>query len=70
MDQALDGIMASAENAMYKDKAMNHTAVNKGIIDTLIDELHAKSPRKMHSIFVRECAPTSELLCNYPDRNK
>jgi len=55
MDQALDGIMASAENAMYKDKAMNHTAVNKGIIDTLIDELHAKSPReKMHSIFVRE----------------
>ncbi|NLL35591.1 MAG: diguanylate cyclase, partial [Clostridiales bacterium] len=55
MDQALDGIMASAENAMYKDKAMNRTAVNKGIIDTLIDELHAKSPReKMHSIFVRE----------------
>ena len=52
-DQLLDEIMASAENAMYKDKTMNRKSINKDIIDTIIETLHTKSPgEKQHSITV------------------
>lgn len=52
-DQALEEIIANAENAMYKDKTMNRKSVNKEIIDTIIDTLHSKSPReKQHSLEV------------------
>lgn len=52
-DQPLDEIMANAENAMYKDKTMNRKSNNIDIIDTIINTLHAKSPKeKQHSINV------------------
>ena len=54
-DQSLDGIMANAENAMYKDKTMNRKSINKGIIDTIIETLHTRNHReKLHSITVSE----------------
>lgn len=54
-DQSLEVIMSNAENEMYKDKTMNRKSVNKDIIDTLIETLHARSPReKQHSFAVSE----------------
>lgn len=54
-DQSLDETMAYAENAMYKDKAMNRKSTNKDIIDTIIETLHTKNPReKQHSVAVSE----------------
>lgn len=53
--QSLDEVMANAENAMYKDKTMNRKSINKDIIDTIIETLHARNPReKQHSIMVSE----------------
>lgn len=54
-DQALDDIMANAENAMYKDKIMNRNSNNKEIINTIIETLHARnSGEKRHSAAVSE----------------
>lgn len=57
-EQSLEEIMANAENAMYKNKTMNRKTVNKGIIDTLIETLHSRSPREK-----RHSAAVSELCC-------
>jgi diguanylate cyclase (GGDEF)-like protein/PAS domain S-box-containing protein len=52
-EQSLEEIIANAENAMYKDKTMNRKSINKDIIDTIVETLHAKSPlEKQHSINV------------------
>jgi len=63
-DQLMDDIMANAENAMYKDKTMNRKSINKDIIDTIIETLHAKnSKEKQHSITVGElCSDVGSLL--------
>ena len=54
-DQKLAEVMADAENAMYKDKIMNRKAINKDIVDTIVNALHAKSEReKQHSIVTSE----------------
>jgi diguanylate cyclase (GGDEF)-like protein/PAS domain S-box-containing protein/putative nucleotidyltransferase with HDIG domain len=54
-DESLEEIMASAENAMYKDKTINRSSNYKDIIDTIIETLHARSPReKQHSMTVSE----------------
>jgi len=68
IDEPLEEIMANAENAMYKDKTMNRKAVNKDIIDTIVDTLHSRSPReKQHSIAVSKlCARVGSLL-NLPE---
>lgn len=55
LHQTLDEVMANAEDAMYKDKTMNRTVINKDIIDTLIGTLHARNPReRRHSAAVSE----------------
>lgn len=55
IDESLKKTIANAENEMYKDKTMNRKAVNKEIIDTLVDTLHSRSPReKRHSNAVSE----------------
>lgn len=63
-EQSLDEIMANAENAMYKDKTMNRKAINKDIIDTIIDSMHSRNPReKQHSVSVSEmCAEMGTAL--------
>jgi len=63
-DQSLDEIMANAENAMYKDKTMNRKAINKDIIDTIIETLHAKNTgEKQHSINVSDlCSDVGAAL--------
>ncbi len=54
-DRPLDEIISNAENAMYKDKTLNRKSVNKGIIDTIIETLHARNPaEKQHSAHVGE----------------
>ncbi|MBN1891816.1 MAG: diguanylate cyclase [Clostridiales bacterium] len=51
--QALDEIMANAENEMYRDKTMNRIEINRGIIETIMYSLHDRDPReKQHSIEV------------------
>jgi diguanylate cyclase (GGDEF)-like protein/PAS domain S-box-containing protein len=48
--QSLDEIVTNAENAMYKDKTMNRKAINKGIVDNIIESLHTRHPHeKRHS---------------------
>jgi diguanylate cyclase (GGDEF)-like protein/PAS domain S-box-containing protein len=55
MEQALDEVISNAEDAMYQDKTLNRKAVNQDIIDTIVETLHAKSPKeKQHSIVVSE----------------
>jgi len=54
-DQLLDEILANAENAMYKDKTMNRELINKDIVNTIIETLHARSAlEKRHSVAVSE----------------
>jgi len=54
-DQSIEEIIANAENSMYKDKSMNRKAINKDIIDTIIDTLHSESPgEKQHSEVVSQ----------------
>lgn len=54
-EQSLEEIMASSENAMYKDKTMNRKSVNRDIIDTIVETLDSKSSRETrHSIAVSE----------------
>jgi diguanylate cyclase (GGDEF)-like protein len=53
--QALEEIMSNAENEMYKDKTLTRGQVNREIIDTIVDTLHAKSDReRQHSINVSQ----------------
>lgn len=63
-DQLLDEIIANAENAMYRDKTMNRESINKDIIDTIIETLHARNPKeKQHSVAVSElCADVGMAL--------
>ena len=63
-DQSLDEIMSNAENAMYKDKTINRKSINKDIIDTIIETLHAKNHReRQHSINVSElCSDVGTAL--------
>ncbi len=62
--QLFEEIMANAENAMYKDKTMNRTSINKDIIDTTIQALHSTNSReKQHSVNVSEmCADLGVAL--------
>ncbi len=54
-EQSLAEVMTNAENAMYKDKTMNRKAVNKDMLQTIIDTLHARSAReRQHSIIVSQ----------------
>lgn len=55
LKQTLDEVMANAENSMYKDKTINRQAINRDIINTIVETLHAKSPaEKRHSVAVRD----------------
>lgn len=62
--ESLEEIMSNAENEMYKDKTINRKNVNRNIIDTIIETLHARSEReKQHSNSVRDiCEEFGELL--------
>ena len=52
-EQSLDETLANAENAMYKDKLMSRQAVNKQIVDTIIEALHDRNPgEQRHSAAV------------------
>ncbi len=52
-DTPIEETIANAENMMYKDKTLNRKLVNKGMIDTIMETLHEKSPKeKQHSIGV------------------
>ncbi len=64
LDQSLEDIMANAENAMYKEKIINRKAVNKNMIDTIIETLHSRNPKeKEHSIAVSElCSEIGSAL--------
>jgi diguanylate cyclase (GGDEF)-like protein/PAS domain S-box-containing protein len=67
-EQLLDEVMANAENAMYKDKAMNRKAYNQDIINTIIETLHAKSPiEKQHSICVSELCADVGIALQLPE---
>lgn len=46
MNQSLDEIMSNAENAMYRDKAMNRKSTNKDLINTILDSIHLRSQRE------------------------
>jgi diguanylate cyclase (GGDEF)-like protein/PAS domain S-box-containing protein len=70
-EQSLDEIMANAENAMYKDKTMNRTSINKDIIDTIVKTLHARSPReKQHSITVGKLCFNTGTALHLPETEK
>ncbi len=69
-DQSLDEIIANAENAMYKDKTMNRKTINKDIIDTIIETLHAKNPgEKQHSITVSELCSDVGTALHLPEND-
>jgi len=51
VQQQLEEVMANAENAMYKDKTINRKKINKDIINTIIESLHANDTKeKEHSL--------------------
>lgn len=55
VDQDLEEIITNAENDMYKDKTNNRKAINKDIIDTILDTLQTRYPEeKEHSRNVSE----------------
>jgi putative nucleotidyltransferase with HDIG domain len=56
--------MTNAEDEMYIDKTMNREAVNKDVIDTIVETLHSRSEReKQHSITVsRLCGEIGKAL--------
>lgn len=64
MAQPLEEVIANAENAMYQDKTINRTSVNKDIIETILETLHARqSMEKQHSSGVRDlCARIGAAL--------
>lgn len=56
-DQSLKEIMSNAEDAMYRDKALNRRSVNKEIIQTIIENLHIKhDSERRHSMEVSNLA--------------
>ncbi|MDW7656323.1 MAG: diguanylate cyclase [Bacillota bacterium] len=63
-EQSLEEVMANAENAMYKDKTINRKTVNKNIIETILETLHARLNNEMaHSNAVSEvCAKIGAAL--------
>lgn len=70
-DQSLDKIMANAENAMYKDKTLNRTHINKDIIGAIVKNLHTRSPReKKHSIAVAEICLETGTALHLPETEK
>lgn len=62
--QSVEEIIASAENALYKDKSMNRKETGTVMINTIIETLHAKSKKeKEHSENVsRLCEKVGEAL--------
>jgi len=44
-DEDIERVMSSAESAMYREKTVNRKATATETIKTIIDALHAKSPR-------------------------
>lgn len=49
-EQSLDDVMARAENAMYRDKALHHKSGNGEMIDIIIGTLHERNAdEKRHS---------------------
>jgi diguanylate cyclase (GGDEF)-like protein/PAS domain S-box-containing protein len=67
-EQSLDEVIANAENAMYKDKTMNRKSINRNIIDTIIESLHAKSPEeKRHSVTVSELCSDMGAALHLPE---
>jgi len=44
-DEEIERTMASAESAMYREKTVNRKATGTEMIKTIMDALHAKSPR-------------------------
>lgn len=63
-EQTLDEILANAESSMYDDKSKNRKAVNNGMLDTIVELLHAKSGReKEHAANVsRMCGELGAAL--------
>jgi len=54
-EQTIEELMALADTAMFKDKALNRKKDNRNNVDVIIDALHAKYPKeKRHSLFVGE----------------
>jgi len=67
-EQALDEVIANAENAMYRDKTLGRKSVHKEIVDTLIDTLHSRYPReKEHSAAVSELCAEIGTALNLPE---
>ena len=53
MQQSPETIMKNAEDEMYKQKTMNRTKNQSGMLETIITSLHKKSPlEKQHSLRV------------------
>jgi len=63
-ETSIEETIANAENAMYKDKTLNRKSINKGMIDTIMETLHEKSPKeKRHSIGVSDlCGRIGEAM--------
>ncbi|NLG28394.1 MAG: HD domain-containing protein, partial [Chloroflexi bacterium] len=63
-EQSLDEIMANAADAMYLDKTMNRKSINKNILSTIIESLHARYPEeKRHALAVSAlCADVGAAL--------
>lgn len=65
--QSLDEVMANAENAMYKDKTINRSSINKDIVDTIIQTLHKRSRyEQLHSINVQNLSAELGKALNMP----
>lgn len=68
INQSIEEVIANAENVMYKDKTINRKAVNAGIIDTIIQTLHSRSPgEKQHSEDVSELCGAIGTALNLTD---
>jgi len=68
VNQSLAEVITKAENEMYKDKAMNRKSVNKDMINTIIETLHARNPEeKRHSIAVSELAGELGSVLHLPE---
>ncbi|MCE5197068.1 MAG: diguanylate cyclase [Negativicutes bacterium] len=66
--QPIEEVLSSAENAMYKDKALNRKSFNMDIINTIIETLHNRSPKeKQHSITVEEICGSIGSAMDLPD---
>jgi putative nucleotidyltransferase with HDIG domain len=60
--------MANAENAMYKDKTINRSSINKDIVDTIIQTLHKRSRyEQLHSINVQNLSAELGKALNMPE---